>query len=105
MITLELFLSPHCISAPSAIAVAMEAVKQVSGVRLAIRSDLEDRVRARSLGIFVYPAFVLEGEVFSVGEPEVGQLIQFTKQKREEVKQKKKHDKTAKISGRSQDRI
>lgn len=105
MIMLELFLSPHCISAPSAIAVAMEAVKQVPGVRLVIRSDLEDRVRARSLGIFVYPAFVLGGEVFAVGEPEVEQLTQFIEQKIEEVKQKKeaRQESKAKILGRRQD--
>lgn len=81
MIMLELFLSPHCISAPSVIEVAKEAVRRVPGVKLVIRSDLEDSDRARMLGIFIYPAFVLGGEVLGVGEPGLEQFIQALKRK------------------------
>lgn len=89
MIILELFLSPHCVSAPSAIAVAEDAVRQVPGVKLVVRSDKE--ARARLLGLFIYPVFVLEGEVLAVGEPRLEQLIQTLKytieQKRKTIKQ------------------
>lgn len=81
MVILELFLSPHCISAPSAMALAKEALRKVSGVKMIVRSEKEDRLRAKSLGIFIFPTFVLDGEVFSVGEPRSKHLIQVLKDK------------------------
>jgi len=81
MITLELFITSHCISAPSAIAVAKEAVMQVPAAMLIVRSEREDHARAKSLGVFMYPAFVLEGEVFAVGQPNLEKLIRAIKDK------------------------
>lgn len=74
MITLELFVSHRCISTLSAIALAEEGVRQVPGVNLIVRSDIEPR--ARTLGIFIYPAFVVDGEIFAVGEPKLERLVQ-----------------------------
>lgn len=74
MITLELFLARNCVSAPSAIAVAKEAVKMVPGVELHIRSE-NDYARIKSLGLFIFPSFVLDDEFISVGEPRLEWLI------------------------------
>lgn len=82
MITLELFVSHRCISTLSAIALAEKGVRQVPGVNLIIRSDIEPR--ARSLGLFTYPAFVLDGEILAVGEPKLEHFIQFLRQKVEQ---------------------
>ncbi|MBI1820119.1 MAG: thioredoxin family protein [Nitrospirae bacterium] len=81
MIILELFLSPRCISASSAMALAKEAVRKVPGVKMIVRSEKEDRSRAKSLGIFIFPTIVLDGEVFSVGEPRLEHLVQVLKDK------------------------
>ncbi len=59
MVTLELFLTPDWLSAPSATALAEEAVKQAPGVKLIIRSERENLARAKSLCIFIDPAVVL----------------------------------------------
>src|SRR5579863_4412765 len=87
MVTLELFIAPHCISAPSAIAAAKEAVRQVPGARLIVRSDREDRARAKSLGVFIHPSFVLEGEVIAVGQPNLEKLIRAIRDKARESKE------------------
>jgi hypothetical protein len=84
VITLELFVSHRCISTLSAIALAEEGVRQVPGVNLILRSDIEPR--ARTLGIFIYPAFVVDGEIFAAGEPESERLIRFLRQKVEQKK-------------------
>jgi predicted DsbA family dithiol-disulfide isomerase len=85
MIMLELFLTPHCVSAPSAIAVAKEAVKSVPDVELRIRSE-KDYARAKSLGVFIFPSFVLDDEFIAIGEPKLEWLIGVL---REKLKQKK----------------
>lgn len=85
MIILELFVTPHCVSAPSAIAVAKEAVKMVPDVELYIRSE-KDYARIKSLGLFIFPSFVLDGEFIAVGEPRLEWLIGAL---REKLKQKK----------------
>lgn len=85
MIILELFVTPHCVSAPSAIAVAKEAVKMVPDVELHIRSEKE-YARIKSLGAFIFPSFVLDGEFIAVGEPRlewlIGVLMEKSKQKK-----------------------
>ncbi|NKE70248.1 carboxymuconolactone decarboxylase family protein [Candidatus Manganitrophus noduliformans] len=81
MIVLELFISPGCVSAPSALALAEEAVRRVPRVDLIVRSDRQDRARARELGIFIYPSFVLDGALFSIGEPGLERLVQAMEEK------------------------
>ncbi len=88
MIMLELFLTPHCVSAPSAIAVAKEAVKSVPDVELRIRSE-KDYARAKSLGVFIFPSFVLDDEFIAIGEPKLEWLIGVL---REKLKQKKRRE-------------
>lgn len=81
MIVLELFISPGCVSVPSALALAEEAVRRVPRVDLIVRSDRQDRERTRELGIFIYPSFVLDGELFSIGEPGLERLVQAMEEK------------------------
>ena len=93
MVILELFLSPRCISASSAMALANEAIRQVPGVKMIIRSEKEDRARAKSLGIFIFPTFVLNDEIFAVGEPRLEHLIQELKDKMQQSNEEKRVDK------------
>ncbi|MBI3606113.1 MAG: hypothetical protein HY202_08835 [Nitrospirae bacterium] len=68
-------------------ALAKEAVRKVPGIKLILRSEKEDRARAKLLGIFIFPTFVLDGEVFSVGEPLLEHLVQVLKDKMEHSNQ------------------
>jgi predicted DsbA family dithiol-disulfide isomerase len=86
MVTLELFVTPDCISTQSAIDVAKEAVGKVPGSRLIVRSDRKERARAKSLGVFIYPSFVLEGEVFAVGQPKLERLVRAINDKARKLK-------------------
>jgi len=94
MIVLELFISPGCVSAPSALALAEEAVRRVPRVDLIVRSDRQDRERARKLGIFIYPSFVLDGALFSIGEPGLERLVQALEEK---IREKEKKMATIKL--------
>ncbi len=57
----------------------------VPGVDLYIRSE-KDYARIKSLGLFIFPSFVLDGKFIAVGEPRLEWLIGVL---REKLKQKK----------------
>lgn len=88
MIVLELFISPRCVSAPSALDLAEEAIRRVPRVDLIVRSDRQDRERARELEILIYPSFVLDGQLFSIGEPGLERLVQAMEEKVREKEEK-----------------
>lgn len=85
MLTLEVFLSPCCLSAQGAKEVAKKAVAQVPGARLVFRCNPQDRSRAKSIGIFIYPAFVIKEEICVVGTPPLEQLINILAKKAEVI--------------------
>ncbi|MFQ5779483.1 MAG: hypothetical protein ACE5HN_01695 [Nitrospiria bacterium] len=55
---------------------AKKAVEEVPGVELVLRSDRTDQARAKALGIFISPTFVLGDKICLIGEPSLEQLIQ-----------------------------
>lgn len=74
-IKLEVFVDLDCESTNRALSVAKAAVGAVEGVNLEVRYFDAHRKRARDLGVFMVPAFVINGEVFSIGEPNKEDLI------------------------------
>lgn len=74
-VKLEVFVASDCESTNRALSVAEAAVGAVEGVEMEIRYFDTDRKRARDLGIFMVPAFVIDGELFSTGIPEKEKLI------------------------------
>lgn len=85
MVTIELFLSPGCPSADSALRLMHRVIRRVPGVQGEVSSLSAEYQRARELGIFMVPAFVIEGELFSIGEPDEEKLIK----RLEEIKRRK----------------
>lgn len=74
-IKLEVFVASDCESTNRALSVAEAAVGAVEGVDMETIYFDTNRKKARQLGIFMVPAFVIDGEVFSIGEPEKEDLI------------------------------
>ncbi len=74
-IKLEVFVDSDCESTNRALSVAVAAVGAIEGVDMETIYFDTGRKRAKELGIFMVPAFVIDGEVFSTGEPEKEDLI------------------------------
>lgn len=76
MLTLDLYISPDCPCKKSALAMAKRALAEVPGIKLILRSKQADDDWVQSHGVIVSPTFVLEGEIFAIGEPSLEHLVQ-----------------------------
>ncbi len=75
MAVLELFLDTRCFSASRAIELAQCVVANTEGLRLFIRDRQAEGDRARFAGVFITPAFVLDGELCALGTPSLDSLV------------------------------
>ncbi len=81
MLTLEVYLSSNCLSAPAAKTVAEQAVKKIEQVHLVFRDEEKDHDRAASIGLFIFPAFVIGTEILTIGLPSLEDLVLMLKNK------------------------
>ncbi len=81
MLTLEVFLVDHCLSAAAAKSLAEKAVLRVGPMNLIFRDEFADAAQARAMGLIVFPAFVIGREVVSVGLPTLAQLVKILEAK------------------------
>lgn len=81
MLTLEVFLSCNCLSAPSAKLLAEKAVARVGRMDLVFRDEVVDAASARMIGLAVFPAFVIGTEILTVGIPSLEQLVSMLEEK------------------------
>jgi hypothetical protein len=72
---LEVFVHPGCISEKSALTLARELQAVWPALEVRIRSFPGASERARTLGVIVAPAFVLNGTIIAVGVPRKGWLV------------------------------
>ncbi len=81
MLTLEVFLSCDCLSAPAARSIAKKAVKKVKQFQLIFRDEAIDQARAKSIGLFIFPAFVVDTDILTIGTPSLEQLVFLLREK------------------------
>jgi len=67
MLTLEVFISCHCPSAPIAKSLAEKAVERVGRINLVYRDEVADAAKARAIGLILFPAFVIGTKILIVG--------------------------------------
>lgn len=75
MALLEIFLHPGCLSENAALTLAREIQSVWGTLEVKIWSLPEASERARTLGVIVAPAFVLNGTIIAVGVPRKTWLV------------------------------
>ncbi|MBI4551965.1 MAG: hypothetical protein HY710_06855 [Candidatus Latescibacteria bacterium] len=67
MLYLDVFITHGCPSEDEARRLAESVSRTFTNVTVAVRNFLDDEARAAAFGVFVVPAFVLDGQIIGMG--------------------------------------